>query len=168
MKKIKGVLLTVAITVIAVIFFSGFAMAARVTNDSKFIGHVFIDGGKDNGFIKVNEEYFFPHLGGQLLGDTVQKIQALEGIVEVNRKLVRNGRKGKTEKDSGKEYRKRRDGDDDDDDDEIIITEEEEKNEGEQEQERKQEEKRKQEEEKRQEKERKREEKKINKEDLFR
>ena len=166
MKKIKGVLLTVAITVIAVIFFSGFAMAARVTNDSKFIGHVFIDGGKDNGFIKVTEEYFFPHLGGQLLGDTVQKIQALEGIVEVNRKLVRNGRKGKTEKDSGKEYRKRRDGDDDDD--EIIIIEEEEKSEGEQEQERKQEEKRKQEEEKRQEKERKREEKKINKEDWFR
>ena len=166
MKKIK-VFLAIFITIVMIsTFFSGFALAARVTKASKFIGHVFIDGGKDNGLIKVNEEYFFPHLGGQLLGDTVQKIQALEGIVEVNRKLVRNGRKGKTEKDSGKEYRKRRDGDDDDD--EIIIIEEEEKSEGEQEQERKQEEKRKQEEEKRQEKERKREEEKINKEDWFR
>jgi len=167
MKKIK-VFLAIFITIVMIsTFFSGFALAARVTKASKFIGHVFIDGGKDNGFIKVTEEYFFPHLGGQLPGDTVQKIQALEGIVEVNRKLVRNGKKGKTEKDSGKEYRKRRDGDDDDDD-EIIITEEEEKSEGEQEQERKQEEKRKQEEEKRQEKERKREEEKIKKEDWFR
>ena len=167
MKKIKGVLLVLAITVIVVIFFNGFPQAAKLTKANEFIGHVFIDGVKDAGCVKVTEAYFFPHLGEQPLGDTVQKIQSLEDIAEENRKLVRNRKKGKTKKNSGKKYRKRRDRYDGDDD-EIIIPEEEEKSEEEQELEKKQEEKRKQEEEKRQEEERKREEEKIKKEDWFR
>jgi len=169
MKKIKGVLLALAITVIVVTFFNGFPQAAKLTKANEFIGHVFIDGVKDAGCVKVTEAYFFPHLGEQPLGDTIQKIQSLEDMAEENKKLVRNRKKGKAKKSSGKKYRKRRDRyDGDDDDDEIIIPKEEEKSEAEQEQEKKQEEKRKQEEEKRQEEERKREEEKIKKEDWFR
>ncbi len=44
MKKITGVLLTLAITVIAVIFFSGFAMAAQVTEVIEGHGRIPVDG----------------------------------------------------------------------------------------------------------------------------
>ena len=153
MGKIKVFLATFITIVMIATFFSGFALATRVTKAYKFIGHVFIDDGKDTEFIIGAEECFFSPSNEQFINRSVQKIQALENIVEVNRKLVAKGKKGRTEKDSGKEYRKRRDGDDDDDDgdddgndDEIIITEEEEKNAGKQES--NQEEKKKQEPEK--------------------
>jgi len=151
MGKIKVFLATFITIVMIATFFSGFALATRVTKANKFIGHVFIDDGKDTEFIMGTEECFFSPSNEQFINHSVQKIQALENIVEINRKLVAKGKKRTPEKDSGKKYRKRRDGDDDDDDgddNEIIITEEEEKNAGEQEQERKPEEKKKQEPEK--------------------
>jgi len=137
MGKIKVFLATFITIVMIATFFSGFALATMVTKANKFIGHVFIDDGKDTEFIMGTEECFFSPSNEQFINRSVQKIQALENIVEINRKLVAKGKK----------YRKRRDGDDGDDN-EIIITEEEEKNAGEQEQERKPEEKKKQEPEK--------------------
>jgi Mg-chelatase subunit ChlI len=165
MRKIKVFLATFITIVMIATFFSGFALATRVTKANKFIGHVFIDGGKNTKFIMGAEECFFSPSNEQIINRSVQKIQALDGIVEVNRKLAKNGKK-KT--DGGEKYRKRHDGDDDEDDEIIITEEEEEKNEEEQEKEREQEEKKKQEEEKRQEEERKRKEEKIKKEDWFR
>jgi hypothetical protein len=168
MRKIKVYLATFITIVMIATFFSGFALATRVTKANKIIGNVFIDGGKDTKFIMGAEECFFSPSNEQIINRSVQKIQDLDGIVEANRKLAKNGKKGKKKKEGGEKYRKRHDGDDEEDDEIIITEEEEEKNEEEQEKEREQEEKKKQEEEKRQEEERKREEEKIKKEDWFR
>jgi len=47
MGKIKVFLATFITIVMIATFFSGFALATRVTKANKFIGHVFIDDGKD-------------------------------------------------------------------------------------------------------------------------
>jgi len=155
MRKIKIFLATFITIVMIATFFSGFALATRITEANKLIGHVFIDDGKYTEFIMGAEECCYSPSNEQFINRSVQKIQALENIVEVNRKLVAKGKKRKLEKDNRKKYRKkyrkRRDGDNDDDD-EIIIIEEEEINEEEQKQERKPEEKKKQEPEKSQDK----------------
>jgi hypothetical protein len=170
MKKIKGLFVVLVIIGIVVTFFSGFAQATKVLGVNKFIGHVFIDGGKDTKFIMGAEKCFFSPSKKQFINRSIQKTQTLEGIVEVNRKLAKNGQKGKKKKDSGKKYWKYRKGRGGGDDEvvETVIIEKEEKSKEEKEKEREQEEKKKEEEEKRQEEERKRKEEKIKNEDWFR
>lgn len=163
MKKIKGLFVVLVIIGIIITFFSGFALATKVSRVNKLIGHVFIDDGKDTVFIMGAEGCFFSPSNKQFINRSVPKTQTLEGIVEVNRKLAKNGKKGKRKKDRGKKYRRRRGGGDDEVVETVII-EKEEKSEDEQEQE----EERKREEEKRREEERKRKEEKIKKEDWFR
>ena len=94
MKKIKGVLLTVAITVIAVIFFSGFAMAAQVTEIIEGHGRIHINGGVDDGFVVGATVCFSVHsIEGHTCG-TVVSAEASKAIVKVPSKAARRMRKG--------------------------------------------------------------------------
>ena len=98
MKKIKGFFVVLVIIVIVVTFFSGFALATKVSEGNKLIGHVFIDDGKDAVFIMGAEECFFSPSNEQFINRSVQKIQDLDGIVAVNRKLPKYGKKRKLTK----------------------------------------------------------------------
>jgi hypothetical protein len=102
MRKIKVFLATFITIVMIATFFSGFALAARVSKANEFIGHVFIDGGKDAVFIMEAGECFFSPSDEQFINRSVQKIQDLDGIVAANRKLAKNGKKGKKKRGVGK------------------------------------------------------------------
>ena len=94
MKKIKGVLLTVAITVIAGIFFSGFAMAAQVTEIIEGHGRIHINGGVDDGFVMGATVCFSVNSSGGHTCGTVVSAEASKAIVKVPSKAARRMRKG--------------------------------------------------------------------------
>lgn len=94
MKKIIGVLLTLAITVIAVIFFSGFAMAAQVTEIIKGHGRIHINGGVDDGFVVGATVCFSVHSSEGHTCGTVVSAEASRAIVKVPSKAARRMRKG--------------------------------------------------------------------------
>ena len=93
-KKIIGVLLTLAITVIAVIFFSGFAMAAQVTEVIEGHGRIHINGGVDDGFVVGATVCFSVHSSEGSTCGTVVSAEASRAIVKVPSKAARRMRKG--------------------------------------------------------------------------
>ena len=94
MKKIKGVLPTLAITAIAVIFFSGFVMAAQVTEIIEGHGRIHINGGVDDGFVVGATVCFSVHSSEGHTCGTVVSAEASKAIVKVPSKVARRMRKG--------------------------------------------------------------------------
>jgi hypothetical protein len=84
MLRIKAFFIVLAIIVTAVTCFSGIALGARPYQMDKWNGHVFIDGGEDQGFI-LGATVCFPSCSGKgFICGTVLKTSPSEAMVKVD------------------------------------------------------------------------------------
>ena len=92
MRKIKAFLFLVTITIIAT--YTGGALAAEVTKVNVSRGHVYIDAGKEAGFIMGADVCFYSDAGATIACGTVRQTSAARATVKVkNReaKLITRG-----------------------------------------------------------------------------
>ena len=93
MQKIKAFFFLVTITII-VSYTGGGALAAEVTKVNVSQGHVYIDAGKEAGFIMGAAVCFYSDTGEQIACGTVRQTSAVRATVKVkNReaKLIKRG-----------------------------------------------------------------------------
>lgn len=84
MHRMKAFLIIPAIIVMVVTFFSTIALSARPYKMDKWKGHVFIDGGEDEGFI-LGATVCFPSCSGKgFICGTVLKTSPSEAMVKVD------------------------------------------------------------------------------------
>jgi len=84
MHRIKAFLIIPALIVMVVIFFTDIALGARAYKMDKWKGHVFIDGGEDQGFILGATVCFLSCSGKGLICGTVLKTSPSEAMVKVD------------------------------------------------------------------------------------
>ena len=93
MRKIKAFFFLVTITIIAS-YTGGGALAAEVTKVNVRKGHVYIDAGKEAGFIMGTDVCFYSDAGEKIACGTVRQTSAARATVKVkNRKakLIKRG-----------------------------------------------------------------------------
>ncbi|MBW1754035.1 MAG: hypothetical protein JRJ46_13270 [Deltaproteobacteria bacterium] len=93
MQKIKAFFFLVMVTII-VSYTGGGALAAEVTKVNVSQGHVYIDAGKEAGFIMGSDVCFYSYAGERIACGTVRQISAARATVKVkNReaKLIKRG-----------------------------------------------------------------------------
>jgi hypothetical protein len=93
MQAIKAFFFLAAITIIA-IYTGGGALAAEVTKVKANRGHVYIDAGKEAGFIMGAAVCFYSDAGEKIVCGTVRQTSAAQATVKVkNReaKLIKRG-----------------------------------------------------------------------------
>ena len=84
MYRIKAILIMLAMIVEVVAFFTGTAFSARPYKMDKWKGHVFIDGGEDEGLMLGTTVSFFSCSGNGLICGTVLKTSPSEAMVKVD------------------------------------------------------------------------------------
>jgi hypothetical protein len=84
MHRIKAFLIIPALIVMVVIFFTDIALGARAYKMDKWKGHVFIDGGENEGFILGATVCFLSCSGKGLICGTVLKTSPSEAMVKVD------------------------------------------------------------------------------------
>jgi hypothetical protein len=93
MQKIKAFFFLVTITIIA-IYTVGGALAAEVTKVNVSQGHVYIDRGKEAGFIMGSDVCFYSYADERIACGTVRQISAARATVKVKSreaKLIKRG-----------------------------------------------------------------------------
>ncbi len=93
MQKIKAFFFLAAITIIA-IYTGGGALAAEVTKVNVSQGHVYIDAGKEAGFVMGADVCFYSAARAKIACGTVRQTSAARATVKVkNReaKLIKRG-----------------------------------------------------------------------------
>lgn len=94
MQKTRIFFIVLASSILATIFFIGFAEAAQVTKLNKRKGQVQINEGKDAGFLFGVEVCFFSSSGELVTCGKVQKTTASYSVVRVNSREAKNIKKG--------------------------------------------------------------------------
>jgi ribosomal protein L35AE/L33A len=89
MKKIRLFLVALIIVVLSVVSFQCIATAAEVSRINRNKGHVFINAGKDAGFILSNRVCFYSPSGAELLCGRVQRTTDAYAVVKVNNREVK-------------------------------------------------------------------------------
>jgi len=84
MKKIRLFLAALAIAVLSVASFQGSATAAEVTRINRNKGQVFINAGKDAGFILGTTVCFLSPSGAEILCGRVQRTTDAYAVVKIN------------------------------------------------------------------------------------
>ncbi len=84
MHRIKAFLIIPVIIVMVVIFFTTIAFSARAYKMDKWKGHVFIDGGEDEGFVLGAIVCFLSCSGKGFICGTVLKTSPSEAMVKVD------------------------------------------------------------------------------------
>jgi len=84
MHRMKAFLIILAIIVMVVTCFSSIALGARAYKMDKWKGHVFIDGGENEGFILGATVCFLSCSGKGLICGTVLKTSPSEAMVKVD------------------------------------------------------------------------------------
>ena len=89
MKEISLFVATLIIAVLSVASFQGIATAAEVTRINRNKGHVFINAGKDAGFILGASVCFYSPSEAELLCGKVQRTTDAYAVVKVNNREVK-------------------------------------------------------------------------------
>ncbi len=95
MHKIKVFLFLVTITIIAS-YTGGAAFAAEVTKVNVSKGHVYIDAGKEAGFIMGADVCFYSFAGEKIVCGTVRQTSAARATVKVKNREAKLIKKGMT------------------------------------------------------------------------
>lgn len=94
MQKIKTFFFLAAAIAITATFAGGAALAAEVTKVDGNKGHVYIDQGKDAGFIFGAEVCFYSFTEEEITCGNVRQTSATYAMVEVNNRLAKLIKKG--------------------------------------------------------------------------
>lgn len=94
MQKIKTFFFLAAAIAITATFAGGAALAAEVTKVYSNKGHVYIDQGKDAGFVFGAEVCFYAFTGEEITCGNVRQTSATYAMVEVNNRLANLIKKG--------------------------------------------------------------------------
>lgn len=94
MQKIKTFFFLAAAIAIAVTLAGGTALAAEVTKVDSNKGHVYIDQGKDDGFVFWAEVCFYSITGEKITCGNVRQTSATYAMVEVNNRMAKLIKKG--------------------------------------------------------------------------
>jgi hypothetical protein len=89
MQKIKVSLLTLAIRVVAAIFFQSISMAAQVTRINTNKGFIFIDGSITDGFVMGATVCFYSSSGKEITCGRVEQVSESFVRVKVNNRIAK-------------------------------------------------------------------------------
>lgn len=98
MEKIKVFFAALGLIVIASITLQGIAQGAQVTRMNKKQGFIFIDGSKNDGFVKGAKVCFYTDSGDEITCGRVKQASASYSMVKVNNrkaKKIKYGTKAK-------------------------------------------------------------------------
>lgn len=94
MQKVKTPLALLSVLVMAVIFFSGLALAAEVTKVHIGKGHISIDRGKSAGFTMGAEVCFYSFSGEKIACGKVRRTSDNIAMVEIKSREAKKIKKG--------------------------------------------------------------------------
>jgi len=89
MRKIRTFLVMLIIALLTTAYFSGSGIAGEVTRINKNKGHVFVNEGKDEGFVKDAKVCFFLSSGEELLCGTILRTTDNYAVVRVNNRQIK-------------------------------------------------------------------------------
>ncbi len=103
MQKIRKFLIALVAIFIITSLFNSIALAAQVTKVQTKKGHIYINEGKDAGFIMGTEVCFYSSSGEKITCGKVRQTSASHAMVKINNRAAKKIKKGmeaaiKTEK----------------------------------------------------------------------
>jgi len=94
MRRIKTILIALAIVVVSVSSFESIAQAAQVTRINKNKGLIVINGNKDDGFVMGATVCFYSTSGEEITCGRIQQTSESYVTVKVNKRKARQIRNG--------------------------------------------------------------------------
>ncbi len=89
MRKIHTFLVMLIIALLSTAYFSGSGIAGEVTRINKNKGHIFVNEGKGEGFVKGARVCFFSSSDKELLCGTILRTTDNYSVVKVNNRQIK-------------------------------------------------------------------------------